>query len=454
MRLLFFTLLFSVTLASIGCNSDLRCRRETALLRAEYLDLEDKYYALLSQTGTEANATVASNEVVVENTHPVIYGSGVVPTPVVPAPVVQPSIGQPSVVYENYSPSQPEIIYYDQTYGQTNQFPTHGQPYEPINGLTTPYTPQPTYAPVPTPVTPETAAGSGSVERPSAETLLVDPELPEKPPFDSPVPSTPNNSQETLPAPDSSLNDEANGFDFEIDNTQEVGHEIKIELSSPITEVVINKTVSQGKNFDRLAGDDGIELLIQPKSASGAVIDEAGNLTINLIDSAASQGQRRIGQWTFLKEEAELFFAEDEFDNRGILLDLQWDKIIPTNKRLTVYVRFETPEGRIMETTSDIIIDPPASSMTKEQFDGSQFVTIPRDQNVKDTPQDQGWYQSQIRRNRRRGSRDSRDSIQSNESSTSYQDTEWIRSQRSSEAGFNNRPIGRNLSQPRWRPAR
>ena len=36
-------------IAAAGCNADPRCRRETALLRAEIIDLEDQYYALKSR---------------------------------------------------------------------------------------------------------------------------------------------------------------------------------------------------------------------------------------------------------------------------------------------------------------------------------------------------------------------------------------------------------------------
>ena len=42
-------LIIGLCLVTIGCNADPRSRRETALLRAEILDLEDKYYLLKSE---------------------------------------------------------------------------------------------------------------------------------------------------------------------------------------------------------------------------------------------------------------------------------------------------------------------------------------------------------------------------------------------------------------------
>ena len=209
-------------------------------------------------------------------------------------------------------------------------------------------------------------------------------------------------------------------------------------MSSPITEVLINKSVSQGKNTDGQPGDEGVEVLIQPKAADGSVVDEAGNLTVSIIDPSADQGERQIGQWTFLKEEALLFFAEDEFDNRGILLDLKWDKKIPTNKRLTVYVRFETSDERIMETTSDIIIDPPSELSIVQQggdYD-SEFVQLEEDEV-------QGWYKSQTVRGR-------------SEDEDTGGNYNWGRSEGSTQSQFSRRESVRanRSSQPQWRPSR
>ena len=118
MRLFLSILAISVVLPSIGCSSNLKCRRETALLRAEYLDLEDKYYALLANSGATSTPTIASASQAISpgnfvaDVHPmaqpVIYGSGV----------------QQAVGVDN---AMPEIIYYDQSAGYPNQgYPVQG----------------------------------------------------------------------------------------------------------------------------------------------------------------------------------------------------------------------------------------------------------------------------------------------------------------------------------------
>lgn len=399
MRLFLLILAICLTLTSIGCNSNLKCRRETALLRAEYLDLEDKYYALLSQSGagsTEITTTQPSSApVITTESQPVIYGSG-----------VEHSLPE--------TQNAPDIIYYDQTTG----YPVDGQIYYQSQEIQTP-----TLAP------PNEQNSVGVLRNSQSNEDTLDDYFPSPVESQQAVPPTfePSINHE-LPEPESNLDGDQTRFGLEIENAHEAGHQVKIRTDSLITEVVINKSLSKGKNTDNRPGDDGIEILLQPKSVDGSVVDEAGNLTISLVDPSAEQGERQIGQWSFLRKEAELFFAEDEFGNRGILLNLSWDKAVPSNKRLTVYVRFETPDGRVMETTSNIFIDPPrglAINKVQERSD-SEFVELKNDQ-------DQGWYKSQTTRGRR------------------DRDLDWGQSSDRSDVDS----VSRNSSrQPQWRPAR
>ena len=68
-----FYLLTILCALALGCNSDPNCRRETALLRSEILDLEDKYYllkserdALLQSQGAAVNEIYAASDAIYE----------------------------------------------------------------------------------------------------------------------------------------------------------------------------------------------------------------------------------------------------------------------------------------------------------------------------------------------------------------------------------------------------
>ena len=361
-----------------------------------------------------------------------IYGSGI-------SHQGQPIISNQSVVAHqqpmvNYGNAAPEIVYYD----QYNGYPVQGQTYSPQGQYYENYSPSVESGLVPTPATEQ---NFGSSLRSSQSVSETNDGYYPSPVEQSDSADPFNEDPQELPEPSLDLDDDQSRFDLEIDDIHEIGHEIKIDLSSTVTEVVINKSISQGKNIDSEPGDDGIELLIQPKDATGKVVEEAGNLTVSLVDSAADQGQRQIGDWTFLKEEAELFFAVDEMDNRGILLNLKWDKLIPVNKRLTVYVRFETNDGRVMETTSDLFIDPPQDvTIFDDRDDESKFISV---------KQDQGWYKSQSSRGQ-----DAFDEYDL--SGQSDRDSNWGQAiNKSSNLNFGRSQAQPQFQrQPQWRPAR
>ncbi len=354
MRISFAILLIVTVLVPVGCNSDLRCRRETALLRAEYLDLEDKYYSLLAKSEdsviVDGTATVASgydNAVIIDSGLPVNegYDNGVILNSTQP-------VGSGVIIDQGISSysTNPEIIYYDQSPG----YQSSGQI---IYGNATGATP-----------TPATPLPSGSSTR-SGSAVEASPTLDE---IDSGkkrgLPENLINDPEPLPTPDSPLEesviDEFDGISIVDPNTLRMKAELagSSKTVTKVSRIQINPSVSRGENTDGIVGDDELKLLLQPMTFDGTVVEQGGNLTISVVDPAAEQGQQQVGYWEFVRSETELFFARDEFNNRGLLLNLPWSDGAPTNANLTVYVRYETESGNVIETTDTVTVDPPLSS--------------------------------------------------------------------------------------------
>ena len=302
MRFFTYSLLLCGTLlmAASGCRStSIQCERETALLRAEILDLEDKYYALKSQY--ERGVMGGTTGIVTNN----VIGSGVIEgTPV----VVDSWPVDGDVVYEDQiihggapvlsSPTVDE--YYD------------GQDIQPgIQGIPTP-----------------------------AQSEPADLSLPQTPA----KPTTLNNDQ-TLVLPDAP--------------ELEVGYEKFDEAAfenREIERIEIVSSATRGKDLDGVAGHDGIELMIQALDANGDSIDHTGELTVTVTDPLAGE----IGKWTFLPKELELFLSRDELGNLGTLLHLPWTDRIPVSKQ--VEIRASMMVGQIEYiVTSNLKIDPPTS---------------------------------------------------------------------------------------------
>ncbi len=390
MRISFTLLLVVTVLAPVGCNSDLRCRRETALMRAEYLDLEDKYYTLLAQSGRSTiiddAVTVTSgyeNAAALDSGLPV--GSGVIADQ-----AANPSgmLSTPEVTYYDSSP----VITSGQVISSDNEIigsgaVSGGTIYGgSINGESVMTTP--TLAAPPSGESGATVEQSPAQETPGAD---MNQGLPENL-FDESGSST----NDDLPAPKNVDPGESGGVSIlEPDSPRlQAGFATSARLADRVAEVKINSSVSRGENTDAVAGDDELKILLQPMTAAGKVVEQAGNLTISVVDPAADQGRQQVGYWEFVRSETELFFARDEFGNRGLLLQLPWNDVPPTNANLTVYVRFETSSGRVIETTDTVTIDPPAAQLENAGF------------NDVDLDPSRDWYKGQSRRRRSRSLED------------------------------------------------
>jgi hypothetical protein len=269
------TLFILICLAAVGCRSDNRCSRETALLRAEILDLEDKYYLLKSEhevAVSELNGFKGiSDDVFYDD--PIIYETEL-----------------PNATM-NYSGSPSSVV---------------GLPGEP---------------------------GTQQAR------------------FDHP--SIIQHSGRSIPALD----------DFDLpasDGRWRGSGKFDSPADVDITEVLIDRSMTGGQNVDGNPGDEGIDLLIQPRTAAGSVSLQTGELTVSLIDPAESPDRQRIGLWKFLPGETELFFANDESGVRGILLHLPWEERSPVNQRLIVHVRFIPRGGQTLTTSGELRISPPA----------------------------------------------------------------------------------------------
>ena len=387
MRISFAILLIVTILLPSGCNSDLRCRRETALLRAEYLDLEDKYYSLLAQSegGITQGSTIIDNSVSMASGYEnaVVLDSGL--------PVGSGVIVDQGAMSQNSA--TPEITYYDQTPGYQNSGQVIGTAVAP--GMT--YGGVIDSAPVATPTLAAPLINDQSNESGRSTESL---------PVPSGIDSDGNRGlrdslfDETEPLPSiespskESVIDEFDGISILDPSAPRLEAEFAASSKTigQVSKVQINSSVSRGENTDGIAGDDELRLLVQPMTASGDVIEQAGNLTISVVDPAAEQGQQQVGYWEFVRSETELFFARDEFDNRGLLLKLPWTNDPPANANLNVYVRYETATGDVIETTGDVTIDPPGLSL-----DNIAIETF-------ETPSSSSgdWYKGQVRQRRSR----------------------------------------------------
>jgi len=396
-------------LLAIGCNSDPNCRRETALLRSEILDLEDKYYLLKSERdalaqgqGIVENQIYAESQPIQESPIPIdgqFLGHETYSQPSYHQPYHQGAVYGEGVVYDDGLGYDQGIAYAD---GQGYYVDT-GEPYygEPVYAADAYYGADTYGAGDPDIIYENDSRFQGGLPHGFPGTLsgthhgeIVDGAIyGGQPTLAQPTLATPPTlaQSEAKLAPDDSIlplysGDETSEMesdsyieDFDLEaglDSQTNNRDLDLLLEPPrdievgfdpgqnknvqeVTEIVINRLATHGHDIDGIPGDEGLDLLIQPRSANGQVQLIPGELTVSVIDPTQATAKQRIGLWKFVESETELFFANNELGSYGILLHLPWDQETPVSKKLTVHVRFIPSGGKTFETAAEIRIDPP-----------------------------------------------------------------------------------------------
>lgn len=426
-------------LLAIGCNSDPNCRRETALLRSEILDLEDKYYLLKSERDALAQGQGFVESQIYAESQP-ISGS--------PIPIDSQFLGHETYGHPSYHQpyhqdvAHDESVVYDQGvvyddgvihddglgYDQGTAY-VDGQGYYVDTGE--PYYGEPAYAVDaygpgdPDIIYENDSRFQGGLPHGFPGTLssahhgeIVDGAIygGQPPMVQSEVKLAPDDSILPLYSDDETGEMESDSyiedFDLEVDLDllPEAPRDTKVGFAlgrnknvQEVTEIVINRLATRGHDIDGIPGDEGLDLLIQPRSADGQIQLIAGELTVSVIDPTQVTAQQRIGLWKFVESETELFFANNELGSYGILLHLPWDQETPVSKKLTIHVRFIPSGGKTFETAAEIRIDPPQPDYSP------------------DAPMVTGWTRSDKRWNSELGS-----SIKRRRSSGSS-GSDWVR---------------------------
>jgi hypothetical protein len=127
-------------------------------------------------------------------------------------------------------------------------------------------------------------------------------------------------------------------------------------LDQRVETVYLNPRLTGGADFDAQPGEDGICVLIEPRNRSGDFVPEPGRVSVVLLDPTKSDDTARIARWDLDADATRQFLRTDSAD-RGLLLRLPWQTTPPETKRLHLFVRYMTADGRKLEADREIQID-------------------------------------------------------------------------------------------------
>ena len=112
-----------------------------------------------------------------------------------------------------------------------------------------------------------------------------------------------------------------------------------------VLEIAFHPTLCRGQFLDSKDRHDGIYLVLQPRNASGEIMDMPATLTVVALDPNRPDEQSKIGRWTLTKEEVDAQL-EPVGIGHGFHIPLQWQAAKPSGDAVQVYVRYEMPDGR------------------------------------------------------------------------------------------------------------
>lgn len=119
-----------------------------------------------------------------------------------------------------------------------------------------------------------------------------------------------------------------------------------------VSALFIDPQHTRGLDLDRLSGDDGVRVVIEPRNRAGQFVPAAGKVSVVLLDPARQGEAARLGRWEF---DADVVNYQLRLSGtRNIPLELPWTGAKPQSSRLTMFVRWETAEGNQVEASREV----------------------------------------------------------------------------------------------------
>ncbi len=148
-------------------------------------------------------------------------------------------------------------------------------------------------------------------------------------------------------------------FDEELESfeLEEIGVS-RVMRDDAVTQVVFNKQLTGGHNSDGHVGDDGLYVVLEPRTSTGGYAAVPGELTIEVFADGQSRSlQSRVARWDFDAAETALAMRKSLL-GKGVHLQLSWPADPPATKDLVVVAKFVRGDGKRLIAERAIKIDP------------------------------------------------------------------------------------------------
>lgn len=125
-----------------------------------------------------------------------------------------------------------------------------------------------------------------------------------------------------------------------------------------VTHLVVNPHLTRGHDFDGEFGDEGIQLVLEPRNANDEFVPLAGSVSIAVIDPEADPADQRVALYEMDPKQTEKM-AVFLPGRPGISFKLQWNQVFPKHEKLRLHVRYTNKNDEIIEASGDLRVSIP-----------------------------------------------------------------------------------------------
>ena len=152
--------------------------------------------------------------------------------------------------------------------------------------------------------------------------------------------------------------------------------------SRRVTMIVLDHTMTGGIGSSTGSGDVGVLAVIEPRDATGRVIDAPAAVDVTVMDTAVTNGDAHVGFWKFTAAETAAQFRRTG-STGAMYLGMAWPSEPPKHRNLQLFVRYITADGRRLEANQPIEIALPGDK-TARWTPAERVIQDVREERMKD----------------------------------------------------------------------
>jgi len=127
----------------------------------------------------------------------------------------------------------------------------------------------------------------------------------------------------------------------------------KVGPSYPVRTLVLGRQTA-GRPSDHCAGDDALQVLVEPRDPEGQAIKAPGTLAVQAVEISTEGIKRPLSSWEIPPEQLQRSWRNGLFTT-GYSLTLPW-KVWPSTEKVRVVAQLRMADGRVFEADKDITV--------------------------------------------------------------------------------------------------